>query len=141
MRSEEQAIKFEETVETIKRREKAEEFKRKELQVQQRTCSPASVFFIGTCTSHLLCCIPFLFPSVRLFVCDQWCGVCAEMKQERTKLLEQEKLRIASKRRYAAQQFLIQQEEQRDELERSAMNKVSRKRTSCNSLNAFGKSR
>ena len=50
--------------------------------------------------------------------------MCAEMKQERTKLLEQEKLRMASKRRYAAQQFLIQQEEQRDELERSAMSKV-----------------
>ena len=45
MRSEEQAIKFEETVETIKRREKAEEFKRKELQVQQRTCRPSSFFF------------------------------------------------------------------------------------------------
>jgi len=85
--------------------------------------------------------VPVLFASAPVLACDHWCGVCAEMKQERTKLLEQEKLRIASKRRYAAQQFLIQQEEQRDELERSAMNKVSRKRTSCNSPNACGKSR
>ena len=49
VRSEEQAIKFEETVETIKRREKAEEFKRKELQVQQRTCSAVPLHPLSFC--------------------------------------------------------------------------------------------
>ena len=60
VRSEEQAIKFEETVETIKRREKAEEFKRKELQVQQRTCNAVLLR-------------PLSFSVGPLFVCDQWC--------------------------------------------------------------------
>ena len=61
MRSEEQAIKFEETVETIKRREKAEEFKRKELQVQQRTCSPSSAFFHWLAQATSSAASPFFF--------------------------------------------------------------------------------
>jgi len=77
VRSEEQAIKFEETVETIKRREKAEEFKRKELQVQQRTCSPSSAFFHWLAQATSSAASPFFF-RIRVVVCDQWCGVCVQ---------------------------------------------------------------
>jgi hypothetical protein len=46
-----------------------------------------------------------------------------QQKAERAELLEMKKMQVAAERRYAAQQFLIEQERMRDELANSALNK------------------
>jgi|EP01043_Picozoa_sp_COSAG02_P068020 hypothetical protein len=46
-----------------------------------------------------------------------------QQKAERAQMLETKKIQIAAERRYAAQQFLIEQERMREHLAKSALNK------------------
>ena len=81
IKAEQHAMKFEETVANIKRKQKAEEFRQAQLKFEQ------------------------------------------QQKVERAQLLETKKMKIAAERRYAAQQFLIEQERMREQLATSALNK------------------